>query len=605
MAEDLARIRVRAVDETKDAFNSIKRSVTDLDGAFGRLKGMLAGLGVGVSAGGFALLVKSAISAQSALDDLSEKTSLTVETLSSLQQLAHVSGQDLNEISAMASRFARSVAEAAGGNKELLASFQALGISQEQLRSRKFDELYVEFAGKIAKATNQTYAIAYATQLAGKSAANAMPFFHDLAEEGLKAARVSQEQAAAAERLEKEWRRLTDAWEGSKNELATGLVPWMTRLVEQMREAMRLGGGIRGLWEFGGQISDPTRSPAAALANIQKTITDFEGQRAEALARGDRERVADMDRVIAAHRRQLEMAKFVQRQEAMEGIAGMRGRLDPRDLGPRAGFNLPPPPQTLIASDIVSKQLAEADEEWAKTMREAAQAADDLNVKMRERERWENMFPEHITTGKTNEELREFHKNLLAGIDSLNEIEEINMRLNAGFDEHGNAIKHNTELAEQFGLVFSSAASDAFRNWQGVGNLLKSILVDMAQVWFQQAVSRPLGAMVAKAFAGAFTGGAGSGFGEDIAMQHGGDFTVGGSGGIDSQHVRFWATPGERVTVTPPGQAGAGTVFNVDMRGASLEAVARLEAFVQRMDATLERRAVTATFDAQMRGARP
>ena len=37
-------------------------------------------------------------------------------------------------------------------------------------------------------------------------------------------------------------------------------------------------------------------------------------------------------------------------------------------------------------------------------------------------------------------------------------------------------------------------------------------------------------------------------------FQHGGSFIVPGSGGLDSQQVRFWATPGEQVSVTPPGQ---------------------------------------------------
>lgn len=39
-------------------------------------------------------------------------------------------------------------------------------------------------------------------------------------------------------------------------------------------------------------------------------------------------------------------------------------------------------------------------------------------------------------------------------------------------------------------------------------------------------------------------------------FQHGGSFIVGGSGGPDSQRVSFNASPGERVTITPPGQGG-------------------------------------------------
>lgn len=63
-----------------------------------------------------------------------------------------------------------------------------------------------------------------------------------------------------------------------------------------------------------------------------------------------------------------------------------------------------------------------------------------------------------------------------------------------------------------------------------------------------------------------------------LGLQHGGSFTVGGSGGPDSQPVGFMATPGENVTVTPASQAGAGgltininaPVFGVDDLDAKL-----------------------------------
>lgn len=41
-----------------------------------------------------------------------------------------------------------------------------------------------------------------------------------------------------------------------------------------------------------------------------------------------------------------------------------------------------------------------------------------------------------------------------------------------------------------------------------------------------------------------------------FGFQHGGSFTVGGHGGYDSQVVAFRATPGEKVSITPPGKAG-------------------------------------------------
>ncbi|MGH7393663.1 MAG: hypothetical protein ACREM3_30040, partial [Candidatus Rokuibacteriota bacterium] len=58
-----------------------------------------------------------------------------------------------------------------------------------------------------------------------------------------------------------------------------------------------------------------------------------------------------------------------------------------------------------------------------------------------------------------------------------------------------------------------------------------------------------------------------------FGFQHGGSFTVGGSGAPDSQLVAFRASPGEQVTVAPPGQAG----INIQVINNAPNAQARVE----------------------------
>lgn len=59
----------------------------------------------------------------------------------------------------------------------------------------------------------------------------------------------------------------------------------------------------------------------------------------------------------------------------------------------------------------------------------------------------------------------------------------------------------------------------------------------------------------------------------------GGTFTVGGAGGVDSQFVGFMATPGEKVTVSPPGQAAGGSI-NLNVSGLGGE---RLAAYLMKV----------------------
>jgi hypothetical protein len=341
VAEAQSRVRVRLEDDTKSGFDSILRQVRGLDGAFTGLRSTLAGLGVTIGAGAFALMIGGAIQAQAALDDLADTTSLTVETLSRLQTTARIGSHSFDMVTSTASRFAKNVAEAAGGNKELIRTFEALGISQERLRSEKFDDLFVEFAKKVGNASNQTYAIAYATELAGKSAAQALPFFRDLGEEGLKEARVSAEQAAAAEKLTKEWGRLKDAGDKLKNEIATGVVPWLTKMLEQMNEGIRIGGGFFGALNAG--FVNPFRSPGENVAAYSRDLDDAKRRKAAFQAAGSNDLARLVDSEIETLSGRLAFSQFQQRQLALElpgaGVPDVNTR-----RAMTAGTLLPPPP---------------------------------------------------------------------------------------------------------------------------------------------------------------------------------------------------------------------------------------------------------------------
>jgi uncharacterized protein YfiM (DUF2279 family) len=340
---DRPEIQLTARDATKQAFDSVKRSFSDLQRQSSSLQGTFRTfLGV-LSAGAFASFVRGGIDSAAALDDLSEKTSLTVETLSSLQRVAIIGGHSLDTVGSAAGKFARSVAEAAGGNKELIRAFDALGISQKRLQDEKFDDLFVEFATKIARAENQTYALAFATKLAGKNAAEALPFFKDLAEEGLKQATVTAEQAAAAERAQKEFGRFKVTIEEAKVAIGLGLVPEITKLLKELNEGIRIAGGFgQALLLLG--TTNPFRSVAGNISVLSAELEKLEQQRIRASRRGGD--VDVVDRAIADRKKQIEFLKFQQREAALAGRTGGQFE-DARDIrarGDTTGFKLPAPP---------------------------------------------------------------------------------------------------------------------------------------------------------------------------------------------------------------------------------------------------------------------
>jgi len=123
------------------------------------------------------------------------------------------------------------------------------------------------------------------------------------------------------------------------------------------------------------------------------------------------------------------------------------------------------------------------------------------------------------------------------------------------------------------------------------GDMAQFIIAEIQRVLIRAALLRPLfgflgglfptGNIIGEAFTGAF-GGTGA-FGNSN-MREGRSYIVGERG---PEKI----TMGDNGRVDP---VGGGPTFNVDMRGASVEAVARLERFVAQVNGSIEQRAVAA-----------
>lgn len=155
-------------------------------------------------------------------------------------------------------------------------------------------------------------------------------------------------------------------------------------------------------------------------------------------------------------------------------------------------------------------------------------------------------------------------------------------------------------LAENTLVNGIRSAEDAFVQFTMTGkfqfkDLVNSILADVQRLVVRQSITGPLmqalGAVVGGVFGGIGTSGyqasgaATNGYGlsyantsftgvnggnnvgiTGAAFATGGDMTVGGTGGIDSQMVNFRATPGEKVYIRKPGEREPGSGSNVSVK---------------------------------------
>lgn len=255
MAVTDTKIVISASDQTAAAFQSALSNFKKVEGASealsGKLKGLLGGLAAGVSIVALKGMFDQVISGAAAMDDLAEKTGASVENLSKLSPVAKLAGIDMasvgNALAALSKRLMGVGDEGEGAaGKGAAKQLAELGLSARTAAGDLKDpaELMVEIAGKLDQYRDGMGKTQVAQNLFGKSGAELLPFLKDLAEYGELTARMTAQQAAEAEKYEKNIKRLTIMGEAWKKELAFGILPAMTALSEAFLDAKKESGTL-------------------------------------------------------------------------------------------------------------------------------------------------------------------------------------------------------------------------------------------------------------------------------------------------------------------------------------------------------------------------
>ena len=129
MASDRAQILITAIDQTKAALASVKGNLEGLSAAASKVNGVLAGLGAALSLGALVAAGKAAIDTADGLDELAQKTGISVEALSTLQRVAEHEGIAVDAFATALRKLSGAMVEAAGGAKEQSDTFSRLGVS--------------------------------------------------------------------------------------------------------------------------------------------------------------------------------------------------------------------------------------------------------------------------------------------------------------------------------------------------------------------------------------------------------------------------------------------------------------------------------------------
>ena len=544
MAE--ARLTLTAVDQTRAAFDSVKRSLGDVERTAGALSTVLAGIGAGLSAGALVGFVRQAVDAADALDDLSQKTGVTVEALSGLGYAAKIEGIGIEALGDGLRKLQVSLQDAATGSEQLRSAFAAVGITAAELRNIRADQAVERIADAFAASEDGAAKAAVAVRLFGRAGTEFIPLLNKgsagLREASDEARRfgliVSSQTAAAAGQFNDDLTRLQATASGLGIALANTVLPSLTRLTQQLLEGQRIFGSFgQALLSIGVGV-DPFKSLADNIKGARQELELLERKRANSASEGNTN-LAGFDASIARQRRVLEFLQFQQRQAI--DTSGTSG-LDARDLQlrnaqqqPRGQINFAD--QVRKAARAQSDALTDA-EQIALTLQRARDREFEamLDATARAREATQADFLRRFEEGnqldldaardqaaaierllagtRTGQEqaaigdIETLNQALLVGRinavqyeeaysniqDRLNEIRGIGRDTFTALADDGTQALRDLEFAIQgWGREFTDTLASALETGRlQFSDLVKSILRDLVRLQIQQSITRPL-----------------------------------------------------------------------------------------------------------------
>lgn len=152
---DPTRIKITALDATRNAFRSVTRGLKGISSAVFSLKTGLVGL---AGIGGFGLLIKSSLQSIDTLGKTATKLGVTTKELGALRYAAGLSGVEIRTVDMATQRFTRRLAEAANGTGEAKDALKELNLNAVELSELPLQQQMLKLSeafGKVEKSSDQ------------------------------------------------------------------------------------------------------------------------------------------------------------------------------------------------------------------------------------------------------------------------------------------------------------------------------------------------------------------------------------------------------------------------------------------------------------------
>lgn len=233
------KIVIGAKDDASRVLDRVRGSLGSVQGVAGLVGTAMGFIGI-ASVGAFAAMVKGSIDSVDALNDVKDATGSTIENISALEDIAARTGTGMDTVTTALVKLNDVLKNAEPGSKQE-ATLKAIGLSAKELKDLDPAEALLRTATALSGFADDGKKARIVQELFGKSLKEVAPLLNDLAEKGKLVATVTTEQAAEAEKFNKELFNMQKNAADAGRYLTQDLVSGINRAAAAWRESGLLG----------------------------------------------------------------------------------------------------------------------------------------------------------------------------------------------------------------------------------------------------------------------------------------------------------------------------------------------------------------------------
>ncbi len=279
--------------DSSGAVKAIERVRKEL-GALDSVSKAAFSLGGAISAAGLVAYTKSIIDAADALNEMSERTGISVENLGRLQYAAKLSGVESEQLGKSLQALSGEIVAAAGGSESAIAKFKRLGVSVLDTTTKQIrpaNAVLLDLADAFALLPEGTERSARAAELFGAKLGGVMVPFLAQGRAGIEAlgdeierlgGLMSAETAKAAAEFNDNLDRLKTTSSAAGISIANALLPTLNKLTNEFVTARGAGFGFRSARSLTGTIGPVEKQ----IERITARLKELNAEKARGEGRG-------------------------------------------------------------------------------------------------------------------------------------------------------------------------------------------------------------------------------------------------------------------------------------------------------------------------------